>query len=238
MDSALSHAGVARRVNLDCGPDATANHHTSSRTATTASASRWPAVALNVTDRATHLVGMIEKHFPTAATRPHRMIHWTMYGAAQLSAARFLQLLHHLLGEMLVLPNQNVYVIWHDGARIARVSLFFDHMREHLANYRSRRRIERQQRMAEHLRRLRIELANGLPARLRLFASVMQRAELRKDVITNKMRSTPARVVGEPPPIRRPDQMVRNHNGLSHCVTSVAASRLSATLARCASPSR
>ena len=86
-------------------------------------------IVLNVRNRAIDLIWMIKKYFPPAACRPHRMIArpQSMDGIDQRPSCCILKQLDHLFRTVLVLANENMHVIRHDRAGVARVPLFGYH---------------------------------------------------------------------------------------------------------------
>src|SRR5580692_1058524 len=91
---------------------------------------RWQSdrtrVVLDVTNSPPNLVGMVEEHFPAAASNPGRMRLCSFAPFDQPVSAGEHQVGRHVLCQMLVLANENVHVIGHDRAGIASVTLFVD----------------------------------------------------------------------------------------------------------------
>lgn len=80
---------------------------------------------LSVLNRATHFIGVVEKHLPTRTT-PDGMIHWPYPKIAKRQAAGFLEIGDHFFGEMLVFADEKVNMVRHDGTGIARIFLLCD----------------------------------------------------------------------------------------------------------------
>src|SRR5207249_2016730 len=70
--------------------------------------------------------------------------------------------------------------------------------------------------MLEQRRGLRVEVVDDVTGGLSLLAAVVQVAELLQDIGIDGARSAAARVVGEPPAVGGPDEVVRDDDGLRH----------------------
>src|SRR5262249_35260694 len=171
-------------------------------------------VPLDVANRAADLVRVIQKDLPAASTGPDGMIGRSVTGGAKSQAADFLERLDHLLGLVLVLADQDMDMVGHDGARIASVALFFYRRAERRGNFSPRRIIKGKQRVTQHGSRLLVEPPHDVAGWLNSFSPVMQLAQLGDETTADLVGTAAARVVRQPPAVGGPDQMVRDHERL------------------------
>src|SRR6266446_1147950 len=84
-------------------------------------------ILVHVPDRAPHFVRMIEKDLPSVACEPGGMRNRAATRFDQPAPARFDQLVHHLFGRILVLANNRVNMVRHNGASVTGIAFpFYD----------------------------------------------------------------------------------------------------------------
>src|SRR5581483_479609 len=98
--------------------------------------------------------------------------------SAEPQAAVSLEILDHVLGEMLVLANEDMDVVGHDRAGVARVALICDHFTEGGRDHGAGKVVEGQQRVAKQVTGPLIELAHFTSGGLESLPAEVQLAEI------------------------------------------------------------
>ena len=135
-------------------------------------------------------------------------------------AACFLEPLDHLFSLILMFAHQNVNMIRHDCARIACIALFIDNLRESVRDQPAARFIEHEKRMLEQIASFFVEFAHVTTGRLDFLAAKVKLVEHRKDIGADNVRAAAARIVGKPPAVRGPDEVIRDDKWVGHCRAS------------------
>jgi hypothetical protein len=99
-------------------------------------------------------------------------------------------------------------VIGHDGAGIAAIFLCGDDLFEGTRNDGDRLVWKREQLMAKMAARYVVELTQLRRFRLKLFATVMQFAQVREPLDADLVRTAAPRIVRQPPAVGGPDEVV------------------------------
>ena len=108
---------------------------------------------------------------------------------------RGLKVVDHVLGLVFVFSNQDVYVVRHNRARVTRVFILFNNLRESVTNFLPRGLIETKERMFQHLGRPLVEVPDVAAGGLNQLPTVMKFAQFSNHVATDRLGPTPARVV-------------------------------------------
>lgn len=168
---------------------------------------RFDGVLLDVADRPPKIVRVVLKDDP-AGPAPDGVTFGAVSRFQQPLARIPLQRPDHLLREVAVLADQHVDVVGHDRAGVAGVSPPLDGGGERIADDRNLFGREGQQVMLQDRRGAIVELAD-LPSRgLGALASVVEFSELGDHVGRDAVRHAPPRIVGQPPPVCGPDEVV------------------------------
>lgn len=164
-------------------------------------------IAIDIPNCSVHLVPMIEKDFPPADS-PEWVISGTEANFAKSFARCSLYVLNHLLRQVSMLANQQMNVIRHDRTCVTCVIEACDRITDRLGHYRKLGGGEREQFVLQHSRSLIIESSNIEAGRLNLLSAMMYKAEIGKNVVTDSFRRGTAWVIGQPPTIKRPHDVV------------------------------
>ena len=114
----------------------------------------------------------------------------------------------HLLRLVAVLADEHVDVIGHDRAGPAGVAVPRDRVREGGGDLVNLGVIELQQGVLETFLRPLIELPDFPRGGLDPLSPVVKRSQLRDQIAGDGFGGAPPRIIGEPPSVRRPDQVM------------------------------
>ena len=179
-------------------------------------------VVFDIPDRPSNVVGMVQEHSPPGPC-PHGMFVVADARGGQCPAAGLLEVFDHFLRLVLVLADEQVDVIGHDGAGIAGVSVARYRAGESIGDDGDFVRCELQQREHQLPVCLLVEFPNVLRGRLDGSPAAMQAAEFRDDVACDRARGAAARIVRQPPTVGRADEMMCDDDRAGHgaCVRPI-----------------
>ena len=157
--------------------------------------SLFPRIVLNIRNRPSNVVGMIQKDFPPARA-PN-----TMFGVASARGthrlgAVALEMTDHLLCSVPMLAHDQMNVVRHDCAGVHCVLSRCDNVRESVGDDFEVVGGKNEQWMLQQGSRSIVEGANLPSRRLSALAAQVQLAQFFEDVSTDQVRCASSRVIG------------------------------------------